>query len=179
MKIVPILLVFLIPFVCLLGGFLCISAPPPFRSRGPAYRTAKASLSEDTWHYAHYSFGIVSIFLGFYSAVLAGLTDVILWKVNASGPALWITVILLIIMQLLLLLIPFFYTEQHLKENFDEQGKACRPVRKRFSGQKKPDEKWGTWKEWKDDEDEEWEDWDTWLTRRDRELDQEREEKNK
>lgn len=172
---VSVLLSFLIPFIYLFGGFLFVAVTPPFRSRGLVYRTEKALVSEETWKYAHYSFGIVCIFMGIYLVVLTGLIDAVLWRLGASVIQSRIVCAAVMAVQFLLVLLPFFYTEQHLKDDFDEAGRQLLSGRKEFK-QLKKDEQWGSWIQWKDDD---WDDWDTWLQKRDLELDREREEKEK
>ena len=180
MGILTTLITFIIPLIYIFGGILFVYRAPSYNCRGPAYRTKKTVLNPGIWRYANFDFGIVCIFVGIYTIILTGLTDAIFWRFSLRPLEVALFCVVVVLIQAALVFLPYYNTEQHLKDYFDEEGNAL------FTDEDRPkflkrrnEEEWEQWKTWSDEDkekDDDWDDWETWLRKRDIELDREREQ---
>ena len=177
MGIATVIITFIIPILYIFGGVLCIVRAPSYRCKGPAYKTRRAVLSRNTWHYANHNFGVVCIFIGVYIMVLTGLADSIFWRIGLRRLESIAYCVVAVVIQAVLLLLPFYNTEQHLKDFFDDEGKPLFEEKKHRFLNRKNEEDWESWEEPPEKEDDGWDDWQTWLHKRDIELDREREQR--
>ena len=177
MGMITVIITFIVPVLYIFGGIFLTFRAPSFRRRGPAYKTRRASLSPHTWHYANFNFGIVCIFMGIYILILTGLADAILWRIGLRTFEASIYCVIAVVLQLLMVLLPFYNTEQHLKDFYDEEGRPLFEEKKHRFLKRMNEEEWDDWRDPAEDGDDGWDDWKTWLRKRDIELDREREKK--
>lgn len=177
MGMITVIITFIVPVLYIFGGIFLTFRAPSFRCRGPAYKSRRAALSPHTWHYANFNFGIVCIFMGIYILILTGLADAILWRIGLRTFEASIFCVIAVVLQLLMVFLPFYNTEQHLKDFYDEKGRPLFEEKKHRFLKRMNEEEWDDWSDPPEDGDDGWDDWKTWLRKRDIELDREREGK--
>ena len=129
MIIIQVLITLVIPAAMIIIGRKISKNMPEYKSEGFAYKTATATLSEETWTYANRLFASMLFTSGINVAVVAALFMVLavcLTEVNG-----WALAVVIALFEAVSAILPFVVTEKLTVMNFDENGEIRKERKKR------------------------------------------------
>lgn len=118
------LLLLLIPIMMIVWGLWWRRKPPKYPTNPDSmlqnfffitYRTDWALKSQETWQYAHISYGRIILPIGIIALVLS-IVGIFLLPLSIAPKVL-------IVMDIVCIIIPYFPIEKKLKQNFDTKGR--------------------------------------------------------
>lgn len=166
------LVTLILPAIMEISGLVMMLHPPKERNAFFGYRTRRSLLSKETWDFANYYCGTLYVYLGFYVAMAALLTDLIIRIINPEKSVAAAAIIAVVLIQSFCFVFPIFFVEAKLKANFDDRGNLTNPAMNVKYSASYDDSDWDDWKkdEWRDAWRDEYSDWELWKQMKDEEI---------